>query len=159
MHRTLFWCILEEGKESVQMRKIIANAMLCLLLLLSVATARCESLCAMSSMPATSSASTNMQHDDAMAMDSDMEHCHGMHAMQNDLPNADAGCGQMNCRHQALPASSDVRVVADDTASLAAVVLPIVEHTVLPLQRLDDAADPPHIVPLTPLEQSSMLRV
>lgn len=138
------------------MRKTIANAMLCLLLLLSVATARCESLCMVSSMP-SSSPSMQMQHEDAMVMDSGMEHCHGM--MHNDMPNADAGCGQMNCRHQALPASSDFRIVADDTVSLAAVSLPIVEHVVLPLQRVDDTANPPRIVPLTPLEQTSMLRV
>ena len=142
------------------MRKTIANAMLCLLLLLSVATARCESLCAMSSMPASSSSSSmTMQQDDAMVMDSGMEHCHGMEGMQNNLPNADAGCGQMNCRHQALPASSDIRVVADDTVSLAAVLLPIVERVLLPLQRADESAWPPHRVSLTPLEQGSMLRV
>jgi hypothetical protein len=138
------------------MRKMIANAMLCLFLLLSVATARCESLCAMSAMPATAMA---MTQDDAMTMDSDMGHCHGMQAMQNGLPNADSGCGQMNCRHQALPASSDVRVVADTTASLAVVTLPIVEHAVMSSRRVDDAVDPPRSVPLTPLEQSSMLRV
>ncbi len=138
------------------MRKTIANAMLCLFLLLSVATARCESLCAMSAMPATAMA---MTQDDAMAMDSDMEHCHGMQGMQNGLPNADTGCGQINCRHQALPASSDFRVVTDDTASLAVVVMPVTEDAVIPLQRVNDAADPPRFVPLTPLEQSSMLRV
>ena len=135
------------------MRKTIANAMLCLLLLLSVATARCEAFCMASSMPAPS---MTMQHDDAMAMDSGMEHCHGM---QNDLPNMDAGCGQMNCRHQALPASSDVRVVADDSVSLTAVPLPLVERIALAVRRVDEAADPPRIIPLSPLEQTSMLRV
>lgn len=140
------------------MRKMIANAMLCLLLLLSVATARCESLCAVSVMPSSSSSSMTMS-DDAMAMDSDMEHCHGMEGMQNNLPNADAGCGQMNCRHQALPASSDVRVVADDTVSLAMMMLPVAERVTLPLQRMDESAHLPRIVPLTPLEQTSMLRV
>ncbi len=94
-----------------------------------------------------------------MAMDSGMEHCHGMDGMQNNLPDADAGCGQMSCRHQALPASSDVRVVADDTVSLAVVMLPVVQRIALPAQRVEDAADPPRIVPLTPLEQTSMLRV
>jgi len=137
------------------MRKTIANAMLYLFLLLSVATARCESLCAMSAMPAA----MTMAQDDAMTMDSDTGHCHGMQVMQNGLPNADSGCGQMNCRHQALPASSDVRVVADTTASLAVVTFAVVEHAVVSSRRVDDIADPPRFVPLTPLEQSSMLRV
>jgi hypothetical protein len=137
------------------MRKMIANAMLCLLLLLSVATARCESLCVMSTMPAA----MTMAQDDAMAMDAGMGHCHDMQVMQNGLPNADFGCGQVNCRHQALPASSDVRVVADDSASLAVMTLPIVERVVMSSRYADDTADPPRFVPLTPLEQSSMLRV
>ena len=135
------------------MRKMIANAMFCLLLLLSVATARCEALCMASSMPAPS---MTMQNDDAMVMDAGMEHCHGM---QNDLPNMDASGGQMNCRHQALPASSDFRIVADDAVSLPSVLLPVVERIVLPEQRAHEAVDPPRIIPLTPLEQTSMLRV
>lgn len=138
------------------MRKMIANAMLCLLLLLSMASARCESLCAVSSMPATAMTTTQ---DNAMAMTSDMGHCHGMQGMQNGLPNADAACGQMNCRHQALPASSDFRVVTDDAVSLTAVMLPVVERLILPVQRVDEAADSPRFVALTPFEQSSMLRV
>lgn len=145
------------------MRKMIANAMLCLLLLLSVGTARCESLCAMSAMPAMAASAMDeaavTSRDDAMMMDSGMEHCQGMRAEHNNLPNADAGCGQMNCRHQVLPPSADFRVVTDDVGSLVAVVLPITAHAAVPVVRTLNAADPPLAVPLSPLEQTSMLRV
>ncbi|MEZ2345687.1 hypothetical protein [Terriglobus sp. RCC_193] len=145
------------------MRKTIANAMLCLLLLLSVGTARCESLCAVSAMPAMAASMMDeaaaMPQDDAMAMDSGMEHCQGMRAEHNNLPNADAGCGQMNCRHQALPSSADFRVVTDGSGLLVAVVLPVTEHVVVPITRTLDASDHPLAVPLSPLEQTSMLRV
>ncbi len=145
------------------MRKMIANAMLCLLLLLSVGTARCESLCAMSAMPAMAASApdeaTVTPHDDAMVMDSGMEHCQGMRAEQNNLPNADAGCGQMNCRHQALPPSADFRVATDDAGLLVATVLAVSEHAVVPVVRVLDASDPPRTVPLSPLEQTSVLRV
>ncbi|MEG9432979.1 hypothetical protein [Terriglobus sp. ADX1] len=145
------------------MRKMIANAMLCLLLLLSVGTARCESICAVSAMPAMAASAMDeaaaMPHDGAMVMDSGMEHCQGMRAERNDLPNIDAGCGQMNCRHQALPPSADFRVVTDDAASLVAVVLPVTEHVVVPITHVLDVTDHPLAVPLSPLEQTSMLRV
>lgn len=146
------------------MRKMIANAMLCLLLPLSVGTARCESVCAVSAMPAIAASAMDeaavMPHDDdAMVMDSGMEHCQGMHAERNDLPNVDAGCGQMNCRHQALPLSADFRVVTDDAGLLVAVILPVTEHVVVPMTRALDVADHPLAVPLSPLEQTSMLRV
>ncbi|SDF32784.1 hypothetical protein [Terriglobus roseus] len=145
------------------MRKTIANAMLCLLLLLSVGTARCESLCAMSAMPPMAASAmdeaTVTSHDDAMVMDSSMEHCQGMRSEHNNLPNADAGCGQMNCRHQALPPSADSRVLTDDAGLLVAVTLPVTEHVVVPATRTLDAADHPLAVPLSPLEQTSMLRV
>ena len=145
------------------MRKMIANAMLCLLLLLSVGTARCESLCAASSMPAMAASAIDeaaaMPHDDSMVMDSSMEHCQGMRAEQNNLPNADAGCGQMNCRHQALPPSADFRVVTDDAGLLVATVLTVTQHVVIPVARVLDASDHPLTGPLSPLEQTSMLRV
>jgi hypothetical protein len=145
------------------MRKTIANAMLCLLLLLSVGTARCDSLCAASAMPAMAASAmdeaTPTPHDDAMVMDSGMEHCQGMSAERNNLPNVDAGCGQMNCRHQALPPSADSRVVTDDAGLLAAVILPVTEHVAVPMTRALDVADHPLAVPLSPLEQTSMLRV
>lgn len=145
------------------MRKMIANAMLCLLLLLSVGTARCESICAVSAMPAMAASAMDgaaaMSHDDAMVMDSGMEHCQGMRAERNDLPNVDAGCGQMNCRHQALPPTADFRVVTDDAGLLVAVVLPVTEHVVVPTTRVLDVIDHPLAVPLSPLEQTSMLRV
>ncbi|WP_047488457.1 hypothetical protein [Terriglobus sp. TAA 43] len=145
------------------MRKMIANAMLCLLLLLSVGTARCESLCAMSAMPAMAASAMDetptMSHDDSMVMDAGMEHCQGMRIEQNNLPNVDAGCGQMNCRHQALPPSADFRVVTDDVGLLVATVFTVAEHAVVPAAGVLDVTDHPRAVPLSPLEQTSMLRV
>jgi|GEM_PF-3468026 len=145
------------------MRKMIANAMLCLLLLLSVGTARCESLCAVSVMPVMAASALDeaaaMPHDDAMAMDPGMEHCQGMQAEHNNLPNVEAGCGQMNCRHQALPPTADFRVVTDDAGLLVAVVLPVTEHVAVSMAHVLDVTDHPLAVPLSPLEQTSMLRV
>jgi ferredoxin len=145
------------------MRKMIANAMLCLLLLLSVGIARCESVCAVAAMPAMAASAMDgasaMPHDDAMVTDSGMEHCQGMRADHNNLPDVDAGCGQMNCPHQALPPSADFRVVTDGSGLLVAVVLPVTEHVVVAVTRTLDAVDHPLAVPLSPLEQTSMLRV
>lgn len=140
------------------MPKWFASAMLCLLLLLSVGTTQCELRCAVAALPAVPMAPSAMSHD-AMNMSAGMEHCEGM-SEASSLPNADAGCGQMHCRHQVLPSSSDFRAVTDEAGLQAAVLLPVSDYAVMPLDaRRLEADNVPLPDPLSPLEQTSMLRV
>jgi len=127
--------------------------MLCLLLLLLVGTVRCESLCVLTAIAASSV--DDSMHENAMGS---MEHCHGTNTEHNGLANADA-CWKMNCNHQDLLASSEFSVTTDTTGLMVAIVLPVVQHAMVPSVRVMDVADIPLPVPISPLQQSSLLRL
>ena len=135
------------------MRTFVAVAMMCLLLLLSVGTARCEMRCAASAMPIPQSAGMGM----SMA---DTGHCDGMAASSAQMAGAESACSSMMCRHAVLPAAPVAWVDVDrDVVAVQAVLPGSNQVSIMPLRRSLNRHVRPPLQPRAPLEQSSLLRV
>lgn len=134
------------------MRTVVANAMLCLLILLTVGSVRCEVRCTSTSMLTSPTAQTGATKV--------MEHCGGMLSSHDDAFLMNASCSSGMCSHQALSAASDYSLdpashidlqMADLRWNAASVSLP------LRGVRLEVARPP--LLLRSPLEQSSNFRV
>lgn len=140
------------------MRRLFASAMLCVLLLLSVAVVRCEAQCSFAAMPMAMQPVSPA--DSAVAMDSSMEHCDGMRGARDGLMLADAACGTSMCRHQALPSTSDSRIDVDRAQLMQPVTVQIADvPTLLQGHRQADSWKGPPLPQRSPLDRSSSLRV
>ena len=139
------------------MRRLFTSAMLCLLLLLSVAAVRCEARCSFAAMPMAMQPAPAA--DSAVAMDSGMEHCAGMRGAGKGLPVADAACGTVMCRHQALP-SADSLIEVDRAQLMQPAILKVTAAPMLPQgHRQSDGWKRPPLPQRSPLDQSFSLRV